>query len=211
MNHLTVKLDGLGLELSVMTQSFFSLSLPIIWDLPLSHKQAQSSHDHLSTLTSGKDPFDISDPYRMYDECLKWTEQWLHSQDREFCITLLTKHPTRHSEGQRFKPYCFLWPKKFMTKFSTSFFVSQNNYRVSKVIIVFHNVFMTMKLINTLNITWITASKILLIIIYSTIVFWLTLSVAFNKKMKTVRLRWEPFPRIKFACTGQDLKGKHIY
>lgn len=30
MNHLTVKLDGLGLELSVMTQSFFSLSLPII-------------------------------------------------------------------------------------------------------------------------------------------------------------------------------------
>lgn len=100
MNHLTVKLDGLGLELSVMTQSFFSLSLPIIWDLPLSHKQAQSSHDHLSTLTSGKDPFDISDPYRMYDECLKWMEQWLHSPDREFYITLLTKHPTTKSEVQ---------------------------------------------------------------------------------------------------------------
>ena len=105
----------------------------------------------------------------------------------------------------------FLWPKKFMTKFSTSFLVSQNNCKVSKVVIVFHNVFMTMKLVNTLNITWITASKMLLIIIYSTIVFWLTLSVACNKKMKTVRLRWEPLPRIKFAHTGQDLKGKHIY
>lgn len=106
--------------------------------------------------------------------------------------------------------HCFLWPK-FMTKFATSFFVNQNNYRVSKVVIVFHNVFMTMKPVNTLNITWITASKMLLIIIYSTIVFWLTLSVACNKKMKTVRLRWEPLPRIKFAHTGQDLKGKHIY
>lgn len=104
MNHLTVKLDGLGLELSVMTQSFFSLSLPIIWDLSLFHKQAQSSHDHLSTLTSGKDPLEISDPYRIYDECLIWMERWLHSPDHEFCITLLTKYPTTNSEGQRFKP-----------------------------------------------------------------------------------------------------------